>query len=230
MFNNNSAIVSVLLFAYLLIAPCVALSFNDDRAAGILATIGIAAIILTRLDDLVSFSALGIKAKLRRKVAEVDKIIDQLKMVSKALATAGLQQIAMSGQLLSGLNTETKFKVRNDIVAALKKIGVSNSDIVEAHDVWIEVYGQLLLNIIVGDAAKDLDLAEIKDQIRKLPKLKNSQLPTGMELQGWAAGKSDSTVELCDQYRSLVDTGGMTKPDLIPFNSALGRQWLSSEG
>jgi hypothetical protein len=220
----------VLLFGFLLFAPLGAVLAHNNAGAGILAGVGIAAIIMTRLQDLISFSGLGIKAELAKKVAEVDEIIKQLQTISKALARVSLQEMAMAGQMLYRVLTEVKFKARDDIATALQKIGIPQHEIIETHEVWIEVFGTILLNMIVADAANASSFLAAQQQVSKLPRIGTYDLPSPDALQLWAAHKTGENLsQLCQEYRRLIETGGMAKPELIPFNSALGARWLSSK-
>src|SRR4051812_7723396 len=114
-------VIHWLLIAYLIIAPSVvALRYRDAKLALALVLAGAAALVFTRLPDISSFELLGLKTTLERQIGKVEVTLTELKKLATAAAKANLTELAMSGQIMSRLNTETKFTIRNEIVNSLR--------------------------------------------------------------------------------------------------------------
>ncbi len=226
--NKNSRWILRGLFGYFLFVPPVALCLGDNTGAGILAAVGAASILFTRIQDLVEFSGFGVAAKLEKKMNEAEAIIRQLRSISAALAKGSLQQIAMSGELFSGIDTKDKFNVRDEIVDSLKEMGVSEHVILEAQGLWIARFGNLLLTQIIGKASDALSLERqaVQAELRELPISKEYDLPTPDALVSWGRKKGNQELlGLVQGYQRLMSTGGMDKPEIIPFNAGFNHHW-----
>ncbi len=213
------------LFIYLLLAPIIAILCGNNGGAGILAGVGLTAIILTRLPDLREFSGLGIVAKLEGKIQEADEIIKKLKAISAALTRSSLQQISMSGQMFSSLPISEKFKVRDEIVEALKGMGISDDEILNVQEVWISVYGNLLLNRILNVAGTLPSSPVPKAIISNLPRIAKYDLPNPESLTKSLPMNNDKLTTMLQEYRLLITTGKMNEPDIIPFSAGLSFAW-----
>jgi len=216
--------IFVLLLVFLIAAPSIAIFvFKNNAGAGVLAAAGAAALLLTRLPDISNFELLGLKAKLERQSKQVEVSLQQLQKLAAALARANLAQIGMSGQLLAGLGTETKFQFHDQIISSLRDLHLSEEDIHDAQDVWIEVYGRMLLATISAHLEQRHKGAA--DAIAKLSKYPKTGLASPDAVNRYAASTQpapDETLkELLKNYKSLIETGSMEKPELIPFNQQL---------
>jgi len=128
----------------------------------------------------------------------------------------------MSGQIMSRLNTETKFAIRDTVINSLKAIGVSDSQIRDAQATWIAVYCNMLLSDIITEATTTLPSAS--DEVIKLPRNREYDLPEPTTVEEWVNSHSlrnDRLTRLLEEYRKLWTTGSMTDPSIIPFNRSL---------
>jgi hypothetical protein len=138
------------------------------------------------------------------------------------MAKANLTQLAMSGQMLHGLNTEVKFGIRDKIIASLKEIGVSDADTHDAQEIWISVYCDMLISEIAGEAEKLLPSAA--EEINKLPEFSRYGVPEPDRLEKWISSHKLSSPrldQLMDEYKGLWETGSMKEPSIIPFNRVM---------
>ena len=110
---------------------------GNNTAAGIMACVLASALLFTRISDIAEFSLWEVKVKLEKTVNEAKVTIDELRDMASAFAESNLDQMAMSGQLFSALNTERRFAVREKIVGSLRKLGVDDKDILKIQAVWI---------------------------------------------------------------------------------------------
>ncbi|MDE1882751.1 MAG: hypothetical protein KGH70_02110 [Rhodospirillales bacterium] len=220
------SILRFVLFVYLLVMPLIALVYGNTNDGILIAVVGVAAILLTRLQDLREFSFLGVVAKMQEKIQEADRIIENLRKISTALARGSLQEIAMSGQLFSGLHTSSKFKVREDIVTALKDMDIPDETVLETQYVWITVYGTMLVSKIIATAAEQSSVPEIQKEVAQLDRNSVYDLPTPDAIDVWGdAKRCDKLTELLKEYRLLLTTGSMSNPDIIPFGTGLNNKW-----
>jgi hypothetical protein len=216
-------IVHWALIAYLIIAPTVAVfAFRQPALAFALIVAGATALIFTRLPDISSLKLYGLQATLERQIGKVQVTIEQLQKLAAATAKANLTQLAMAGQMMHGLNTDAKFGIRDQIIASLKEIGVSDADTHDAQEIWISVYGDMLLSEIEGEANKLLPSAA--DEINKLPEAPKYGTPEPATLEKWIADHNLSSSrldKLVADYKLLWTTGSMKDPSVIPFNRVM---------
>lgn len=219
----------LILYAFLLGAPSVAVAFSNDVGATILAAVGATSIILTRLPDVVSFSGFGMSARLDRKIKEADTVIAQLRSMSLAFARANLDEMASSGQLFAGFDTSRKFSTRASIIKSLAELGATQDDIQEAQDGWIEFQCYQLLDVIVERATEAHPDGQeaIRSQIEALPKAARFRIPTPDALRDWAADTGDKQlITMAEDYRRLLETGNMQNPNVIPFQRIVSSPWV----
>jgi hypothetical protein len=77
--QNGTEILKDFLIAFLIIAPTVAVFFQKNAAgAGVLAAVGAAALLLTRLPDISTFELLALKVKLEKQSQQVEVTLNQL--------------------------------------------------------------------------------------------------------------------------------------------------------
>jgi hypothetical protein len=216
------SIVQWLLLAFLILAPTViVLVYKKPSLAYPVILAGAAALILIR-PELSSFGLLGMKATLERQIGQVQVTIEELRKMAAATAKANLTQLAMSGQLMHGINTDVKFGIRDRIIASLKEIGVLKDDIHDSQEIWISVYCDMLLGDIEEEATKLSPGAT--EEIEKLPTYRGFGVPDPETLEKWIKSKllkSDRLNQLLDEYKRLWTTGGMKDPSIIPFNRVM---------
>ena len=217
------AIVHWTLIAYLIIVPTVVVfAFRSTAMAVALIVAGATALIFTRLPDISSLNLYGLQATLERQIGKVQVTIEQLQKLAAGMAKANLTQIAMEGQLLHSLDTRVKFSIRDQIIASLKELGVSDADIRDAQAIWIAVYCDMLLSQIEAEANNLLPSAG--DEINKLPEAHPAGVPEPDTLDKWIASHKLSSPhldELVQDYKRLWTTGSMKDPSVIPPNAVM---------
>jgi hypothetical protein len=132
------AIVPLLMF--LIVAPTIAIWYDRNTGATILASIAIAAILLTRLPDVDEFSSWGIKAKLDKAVQEAEVTIEQMRNMAVAFAEANLGSLAAVGLITTPITLAGRVAIRDRIVGSLREIEVSDSEILRVQIGWRSVF------------------------------------------------------------------------------------------
>ena len=189
-----------------------------------LAAVGAAALLLTRLPDISTFELLALKVKLDRQSQQVEVTLQQLQKMAAAFAQASLTELAMSGQMLFRTNTRQKFEIHEQIINSLKEIKISDDAILKAQGVWITVYCRMILDRIEGITTQLLPEVKAEDEIESLLKDAEHGLPLPNDVRNWIAAKSlkDPTLtQFIDEYENVWAIGTMKNPDLIPFNQSM---------
>ena len=223
--RNWSEIGKGFLLAFLIIVPTIAVFWKKSAAgAGVLAAVGAAALLLTRLPDISTFELLALKVKLDRQSQQVEVTLQQLQKMAAAFAQASLTELAMSGQMLFRTNTRQKFEIHEQIINSLKEIKISDDAILKAQGVWITVYCRMILDRIEGITTQLLPEVKAEDEIESLLKDAEHGLPLPNDVRNWIAAKSlkDPTLtQFSDEYENVWAIGTMKNPDLIPFNQSM---------
>ncbi|MGO8865351.1 MAG: hypothetical protein ACLQME_02510 [Alphaproteobacteria bacterium] len=133
-------ITQIFLIGFLLVAPTIAVFRRNTKGAAVLTVVAVSALLLTRLPDVSAFELFGMKAKLDRQTQEVEITVQQLRRLAAALGEASLNQIAMSGQMLTRITTAGKFVMRDNIINSLQNIGVPDDEILKVQGLWIHIY------------------------------------------------------------------------------------------
>jgi hypothetical protein len=170
--------------------------------------------------ETISFSVM--RGSFEAKMHQLEVGLKELQQIATAAAKASLTELAMSGQMLSDLSTQGKFSLRNDVVASLKSIGVPEENILNAQQIWIGVFCNILLRDIIAEVGASSPNA--LTEIAALPRNPKYGLPEPTALEEWASSHSlsgDRTKELLDEYRRVWTTGSMKDPSIIPGNPQL---------
>jgi hypothetical protein len=118
-------IIGVLcLIAAAILIGC-ARTFKEASIRGLIAVVGAIAIVLTRLSDFTGFTALGMTAELRQTINEANATIAQLRTLALTIAEPELNQLAMSGIILSELRFSYQYDRKKQIVKNLADLGSS---------------------------------------------------------------------------------------------------------
>jgi hypothetical protein len=169
--------------------------------------------------EMVRFSVTG---GLEAKIHQLDVGLKELQQIAAAAAKANLTALAMSGQIMSGLQTQTKFEIRDNIISSLKAVDVSGDQLNDVQKIWIGVYCNLLLGDIITEAMTGLPTA--MDEIGNLPRNVDYDLPEPTALEEWVRSRSlssDRLSPLLQEYRRLWTTGSLRDPSIIPFNRVM---------
>ena len=89
-----------------------------------------------------------------------------------------MTQLAISGQLISRLETDAKFQPHDQIIESLQAINVSSKQISDIQGLLIEMYCTTLSNTIRGRISVLLHNPEARSEIAKLPRGETFDLPT----------------------------------------------------
>jgi len=197
---------------------------NNAGAAVIVAAIS-AAILFTRLPDIQSFKLFGLVATLERQQRQVQVTLAQLQGLAASLATGSFNELAFSGQVFVGMPTREKFQIHDRIVASLKSLGLSRSDILKTQELWIYFWCNILEEMVVRRAQVSIPTLKLLDELKELSQGTGQQggLPSPDTLYSWVVSKGlkDPNIDqLLGEYQNVWLTGTMKDPDLIPFGSA----------
>jgi hypothetical protein len=167
------------------------------------------------------FSLTGVETTARETIKQVQVTLDKLQKIEVAFAKANLSQLALSGQLLIGLNTEEKFAIRDKIIANLEETGVSGNDILDAQQIWIDIYAAMSLDHIDGKLEQITKDSNMAKDIDSLPMEPSRRLPSPEAIEQFVSSRSVNNAEVSDliaEYKSMWTTGSMKNPSIIPFN------------
>jgi len=209
-------------FTFLIVTPTVAILMKRGAAAaGVLAAVGAAAVILTRLPDISDFELLALKVKLDRQSKQVEVTLQQLQSLATSLAESGLEVLLMSGQVFQYITLREKFRLHDELIKNLEAIGTSSDTIIKIqNNFWIPVLCQGFLSNIEVTAKNLLPNVDVESEVKNLPKDDAKlQLPLPDALRKWATSRGlyDAKIKaLLDDYQSIWNTGTVANPNEIP--------------
>jgi hypothetical protein len=212
------AVIGVL---FLIGAPCAVfvLRKNLKTALGVGAffgTLGIAALILTRLPDIKLFKGLGITAELQQTIREANATIKQLRQLAVTLAEPELSQIAMSGVMLSQLTFTYQYERKQEIVKTLEALGLEQADIDHALRVWTDVTRRKMSKLLCA-SIKDTKLVDPCLRIR-LDAQEQAADPSVLKaFFGQNHLTDEDAVNWLADYEHLFKTGEVRRPELFPI-------------
>jgi hypothetical protein len=165
----------------------------------------------------------GLYLQVRQTIQEAQVTIEQLRRLATTLAGSGLNELALSGDVFTGMTTAEKFRIRDQMVARLKELGVPESEIMDAQRFWIGVYSGILERDFVAAASTLLPSVNVQSEIDQLARTTSKDgRPSPASLRKWVSDHDlhDSHIdELLTNYDTLRTSGRLENPDLIPFGT-----------
>ena len=170
------------------------------------------------------FSLGGIETRARDVIQQAQVTIEQLRNLSATLSESSLDQLAFSGYIFMHMNDADKFRLRDEIVARMREIGVDEKTIFSAQRGWITLYCTIIEERIILKITKaasetdqsfltakaEIDTAAIKDG--------RNGIPSPVAMRNWVDRQSNDDHEVkvwLTAYESIWKTGGLTSPEMI---------------
>lgn len=220
MLDRYKEVISGLLLLYLVAMPTAGVIKGELEAAGFFAGIGIAALLMLRLPDLVEFKAFGLEAKLRESIREAEATIDQLRELAATLAGPALDDLAMHGQTFTHLTFEHRCSQKERIVTTLRSIGLAETKIEEVADLWTSVARFFVAAEMNARVHKRNP--QLARELRKVIGKRDDLSPPAQIKAFLDAHEIEADVlEIFDDYDRLWRTGELRHPERISSNFAL---------
>jgi hypothetical protein len=198
--------------------------FRNNAGAGILAAVGVACLLMLRLDDISEFGGFGVKAKMEKTIRDAEVTLEGLRSLSLALSRPILSEIAMHGQLMSRLSTEYRVSLRSAVIDSLKSLGATDGQIAEADELWRETGTRKLLALIASrlhELSQGPAAAEILEITRADPVSRSVE--TAEDTLKKHQVDDSALADLLEDLRVMANTGDVRRPGAIPFNLSIGR-------
>jgi hypothetical protein len=207
--------------AFLIIAPTLAIILRGGAAAAsVLAAVGVAALLLTRLPDISSFALFGLTAKLERQSQQVQVTLAQLQNLGSVMGQILIESDAARGRLGSASSPAEHEALKERILGSLKSIDVSDTELskIAASDrKW--VIADYVIGILGSGAARVSDdnkaewnkiyaqyTQEGVDQYASLTPERLEELFSKFGILG------EHQKSLIDDYREYLKTGTQRRP------------------
>lgn len=193
--------------------------------------IGVFITLISRMDDIVELSLGPLKARMTEKIKEADAVVVQLQRIAAALAEVTLTDL-MASNFMGGLPLKEKVDFRDRLVASLKTLGLSNSEIDDVEAMWRQGIG-IIYHRAIGNAAAErthpskLGTKELSDEVineafqqfNKLIDIKSSwQSPLPAKYEEFLKEHNllnDAAQAWIDDYRHYIEYGEIRRRDLF---------------
>jgi hypothetical protein len=130
MFGWISHHEEAIFLAFLIIAPTVAILLKQGAAAaGVLAAVGAAALLFTRLPDISSFALFGLTAKLEHQSQQVQVTLAQLQNLGSVMGQILIESDAARERLGSAPSPAEHEALKERIVGLLKSIDLPDKEL-----------------------------------------------------------------------------------------------------
>lgn len=201
-------------FVYTLVVPTVAVfSGVGWDSSLVLAGGGVAAMLFTRLSDIVRFRGLGIEAELQRKIDEANATIAQLQELALAVAEPVLTNLALQGYLVQ-LNNSDRYAMREKILKVLGGIGLKPEALVNIDSIFRQMFrNRLVLKALDG---VQLTEGEEKTQLERLRSIENP--PTADEVEAFLSERGLMTGDrkrYLEELRGFEKNGTLSNPTIL---------------
>jgi hypothetical protein len=207
--------------AFLIVAPTLAIILRGGAAAAsVLAAVGVAALLLTRLPDISSFALFGLTAKLERQSQQVQVTLAQLQDLGSVMGQILIESDAARGRLGSASSPAEHEALKQRILGSLKSIGVSDTELskIAASDrKWVLV--DYVIGILQSGTSRVPDNSKAEwnkafaqytqggiDQYALLTPERLEELFSKFGVLG------DHEKSLIDDYRDYLKTGTQRRP------------------
>lgn len=197
--------------------PTVEAALGNIQSAIVTGSVAAAALLLTRLRDVVEFSLWGVRGRLEKAVRDAEVTIQQLREMALAFAEASLSDLAAVGSIPNPVTIRQRFRIRDGIVASLQRLGVTGEEIGRVQTHWITTHCSVMALEISNTFIRLSDYQATFLSVFP-PNDANLGVPTPQAFRDVAKqrGYSDPGLsDLLDEYERLFSTGAMRDPDLL---------------
>ena len=201
-------------FAFTLLATTVAALLGATQAAVIIfAVIGITAMVLTRLQDIVSIKVFGLEAQLQSKIDEANVTIKQLQELALAVSQPVITNLAIQGHFVQ-LKYSERYNMRDSINKLLVDIGVEESAVSNVNSAFDQMFRGLLIARITGDVTD-----EEENSSGRAERLRNiTSVPSFSEVESFLREfdlLTDKRNEYLEELRFLESNGVLRNPAIL---------------
>jgi len=206
----------------------IGLYFENASTAWLAFVCGGFIIFIARLEDLAELSLGPLKAKMRETIQQAHVTIDQLGRVAQTFTKATLTG-QMAANFMDGTTLETRLNLHDQLISALKEIGLNEDKIKDADEMWAKgigiIYHRGIRELLQENHKHDPITGRVSPEIltaleefQDLLHFKYWQAPTPDQMQEFVQGKGLMTPEiaaLISDYRSFVNTGEIKRRDVF---------------
>ena len=222
--NIGRTLALAVLMAFTIAAPTAAVIAGQNTGAGILAAVGLACMLMLRLEDIAEIGAFGLRAKLRQAIHEAEITTDGLRSLALALAKPILSELAMHGQMMSRINTEELSESHDNIIKSLRDLNASPAELAKANEIWAHVALIKLVQLIRARLVQTNN-SSTEMALSSLVQTKGGDL-SASDVSNFLDHNDIHDIEIAELSKDinyLKINGSFRRPSAIPFNISIGR-------
>jgi hypothetical protein len=133
---------------FTLVAPVIiGICFKDASTSWVAALCGAFIAFVSKLDEISELSLGPVKAKMKEKIEEAEKVLQQLRESATVNAHSTLTDLG-AGSMMGGMRTDRRLEIHNNIISNLREIGCSEEQVAWAERDWKKVMNIYYCNFI----------------------------------------------------------------------------------
>ncbi len=204
------------------------LQLHDSTAAWIGLLCGAFVTLMAKYDEIAEFSFGPVKARMKETLSEAAATIKQLQQVALSQSTATLTDM-MAGSFMGGTTFQTKIGLHDNLLAKLREIGLDETEIRQADEMWRRGMGvnyhREIRNALEGrtnpnqynmNASPELRAA--CEDFQKMLDFPRWMAPSADEMESFIERKqfmNPTVAELISDYRHYLKTGEVKRKDVF---------------
>jgi hypothetical protein len=177
-----------------IVAPLIiGIHYEDPSTSWVAALCGAFITFISKLDQISELSLGPVKAKMKEKIDEVDKVLKQLREAVTVTSHATLTDL-MAGGMMGSMTLGKRLEIHENIILNLRAIGASEEQVAMAEKDWIKaisiIYVQIIRNTIEERESPNTVNFKTPDnkkqaslEIDKLEDFSNWQMPTPYQIR-----------------------------------------------
>lgn len=199
--------------------------WTEWKGAGFAILWGLLLILLGRFDRVTQFSlgAAGLMVQMQQKIDEAAATLKQVQRLAASTSHALLTSL-MADEFMDGITMGKKLELRDRVIAELKSLGLSESDLRQVEADWrkgaMVTYWRRIGDLVQKEmnAAKRShdDVNSFAADYQNLLDYKSWTAPAPDQIQTFLQGRglaSTVALEWIGEYRHYVSTNEMRRPD-----------------
>jgi hypothetical protein len=202
--------------------------FTEQGAGAIAAAAfpGFIAAFLLKMKEFAEFSAGPFRAKLKETIVEAESIRDELRELAIILAKVQVTSIAASLHSVfeGGIRMDDGYRLYEEIISSLKKLGVSDSKIAEVRNIYnreaLSKYCEIITHLAIRDiednsvrGSLSTDMEKIRRDSRHRPVVAPSRGAILSVLSLYDVAATGIIEECLSDYLHLRECGVVRSPD-----------------
>ncbi|EPW7005288.1 hypothetical protein ACWO06_004406 [Vibrio parahaemolyticus] len=173
--------------------------FGDASTSWVAALCGAFITFISKLHEIAELSLGPVKARMKETIEEATATISQLKKIAVANSEATLSDL-IAGSFMGGMSQSKRLEIHDNIIAALKDIGVDEADLNFVEREWKKGISVIYMRAISSAVEGRKHHNFINKDVTEAQKQASQELDILSDFDNWVSPTPDQVRKVIEKY------------------------------